>query len=112
MQEDASLKRRGKAVLRWVACAGALGGALSCRSNPSPASLRIAAQTPVRLAFERGLDSLTETLDSLATALNQPPSDQVRRRFRAARAAYKRIECLIEDLGPPLAAELNGPLPE
>jgi cytochrome c peroxidase len=103
---------RGRAV-RWVAGAGVLGMLFaSCRSYPGPDSLRTPAATPARVAFERGLDSLSETLDSLATALDRAPSDQARHRFRAARAAYKRIECLLEDLGPSLAAELNGPLPE
>src|SRR6185295_18959127 len=32
--------------------------------------------------------------------------------FRAARASYKRVECLLEVFGPGLASQLKGPPPE
>jgi len=70
------------------------------------------AASPTRIGFEHGLDALAAALDSLARDLNSAHLDNARRAFALSRQAYKRIECLLETIGPSLSGELNGPLPE
>lgn len=69
--------------------------------------------TAARRAFEQGLDSLGRTLDTLAARVSGPAQNNpARAAFRAARTAYRGVECLLSVYAPTVAAELNGPLPE
>jgi cytochrome c peroxidase len=68
--------------------------------------------SPARVGFEDGLDTLAAALDSLTRDLHSARLDRARRDFALSRQAYKRVECLLEVIGPSLSSELNGPLPE
>lgn len=67
--------------------------------------------TPARTAFERGLDTLIVRLDLLVGVVGGP-QPAARAAFRAARVAYKRVECLLAVYGPAVVGLVDGPMPE
>jgi len=89
---------------------------IQARSAVSPSQWPLPSPTypasPIRAGFERGLGVLAAALDSLARDVDGGHRDAARRDFALSRRAYKRIECLVEVIGPSLSSELNGPLPE
>ncbi len=70
------------------------------------------------LAYRARLDTLAARLRALDAAVAEPLTDptrvaDARTAFAEARAAYKRVEAVVEAVAPTAAAELNGPaLPE
>jgi cytochrome c peroxidase len=68
--------------------------------------------TPLRVAFEEGLDSLAVALDSLGAVSGSGDHARLASSFREARGRYKRVEGLLEYFAPSVAGLLNGPLPD
>lgn len=122
MRRESGTDSRGGLRPRWRRAAGtAITGmvvalavvhsrTVSTATWPAPSPTF--AASPTRIEFERGLDALAAALDSLARDPNSQHLDNARQDFAWSRQAYKRIECLLEVIGPSLSAELNGPLPE
>lgn len=68
--------------------------------------------TPLRVAFETGLDSLIVALDSLQATTAGNDRSRSLAAFRSTRTDYKRVEGLVEYFAPGVAGFLNGPLPD
>ena len=113
------MKQRG---LPWALIAGVMTAVavtlfavthrFKSHAGISDGHVRPRAATAARIVFEQQLDSLARALAVLDTSLAQHSPAPQRAAFRAARAAYRRAECLLAVYGPTFAAELNGPLPE
>src|SRR5262245_47769280 len=117
--ERHKMKQRG---LPWALIAGVMTAVavtlfavthrFKSHAGMSDGHVRPRAATAARIVFEQQLDSLARRLAVLDTSLAQHSPAPQRAAFRAARAAYRRAECLLAVYGPTFAAELNGPLPE
>jgi len=68
--------------------------------------------TPLRVAFETGLDSLIVALDSLQATTAGNDRSRSLAAFRSTRTDYKRVEGLVEYFAPGVAGFLNCPLPD
>jgi cytochrome c peroxidase len=86
-----------------------LGALAACRDRPAPA--RQAEVLPARFdaVYAARLDSLDLTLAALAALPAHPDSALAQQTFRRARAAYKRIEYLLEFEDHIRATDLNAP---
>jgi len=81
-------------------------------SDAADGHIRPRPATAARLVLERQLDSLGLAIDTLASHASAGDPAPARAAFRAARTAFRRVECLLAAYAPTVAAELNGPLPE
>jgi cytochrome c peroxidase len=81
-------------------------------SDAADGHIRPRPATAARRVFEGELDSLGLALETLGSHVRTGDIASSRAAFRAARIAYRRVECLLAVYAPVVAAELNGPLPE
>ncbi|MDB4913263.1 MAG: cytochrome-c peroxidase, partial [Gemmatimonadetes bacterium] len=95
---------RRLATLLAVSMCALLGTGM--RSSPG------AAGSPLRRAFEAGVDSLAESLAALDTSLDARGTGISRAAFRRTRIAYKHQETLLSYFSPSTVSILNGPLGE
>ena len=86
-----------------------LGVLAGCRDGPAPPSRTEALPARFDAVYGARLDSLDLTLAALAALPAHPDSALAQQTFRRARAAYKRIEYLLEFEDHIRATDLNAP---
>ena len=86
-----------------------LGVLAGCRDGPAPPSRTEALPARFDAVYAARLDSLDLALAALAALPAHPDSALARQTFRRARAAYKRIEYLLEFEDHIRATDLNAP---
>jgi cytochrome c peroxidase len=79
------------------------------RERAQPARTEALPPNHLRATYAAGIDSLDQALRALATLPPHPDLRSAQGAFRRARAAYKRIEYLIEFTDPIWAGALNRP---
>lgn len=99
-------------ALLVAGCTVALTAETAAPTKAPPQAVRAFPATAARSIYDRGLDSLDARLRALAVAIEHSDSAAGIAAFRGARAAYKRIEGLLETYARGHAGRLNGPMPE
>jgi cytochrome c peroxidase len=85
---------------------GALAACRGARARPPRSDV---LSSPLRTTYAEGIDSLELALRGLTALPDRPDPVTAQRAFRRARAAYKRIEYLVEFEDALRVAALNGP---
>jgi cytochrome c peroxidase len=93
-------------IILTLSSSGAIAGCRDQSATPLPAEL-----PPIELGtvYANGLDSLDAALAALTALPDHPGSASAQRAFRRARAAYKRVEYLLEYVHPFEALRFNSP---
>lgn len=99
--------RRPSALLALVLFG--IGALAACRDRSSPPPSADVLPNRFDAVYAARLDSLELALAALAALPSRPDSASAQRAFRRARAAYKRLEYLLEFEDPFRAARLNAP---
>jgi cytochrome c peroxidase len=82
---------------------------VSCQGRPAPATLNGALPSQFTAGVSARIDSLDQALAALDDLPKRSTSATVRQAFAAARAAYKRLEYLVEFEDPLRTRALNSP---
>ena len=85
------------------------GGFLVRRPPAASPAVTVSAQQRLRAIYLRDLDSLEAGVARLADATHARDGESAQRAFRAARAAYKRIEYRVAYEMPDADRAINGP---
>lgn len=104
--------RAAAAILVTLCVVMASGMAAPARRARKDAVRAPVPAAPGRARVERWLDASLDSLDQELAGLEHADAPRRRSAFRAARAAYKRLEGAIEYYSPTTAAALNAPAAE